>query len=55
MAAVHYLRFALPAEGRAALADATQPVRLVVEHPRYRAQAAVPPALRAEMAADLAG
>jgi Protein of unknown function (DUF3501) len=55
MAAVHYVRFAVPAEGRAALADPAQPVRLIVAHPRYRAEAAVPPELRAQMAADLAG
>ena len=55
MAAVHYLRFAVPAEARAALGDLSQAVRLVVEHPRYRAEAVVPPALRQEMARDLAG
>ena len=55
MAAVHYLRFAVPAEGRAALADAASPARLTAEHPRYRAEAALPPALRAELARDLAG
>jgi hypothetical protein len=55
MAAVHYLRFAVPAEGRAALVDSTRTVRLVVEHPRYRAEATVSPDLRAQMAADLAG
>jgi hypothetical protein len=54
MAAVHYVRFVLPPEGRAALADANQPVWLTVEHPRYQAEATVPPALRAEMAKDLA-
>jgi hypothetical protein len=54
MAAVHYVRFVVPPEGRAALADAPQPVRLTVEHPRYQAEATVPPALRAEMAKDLA-
>ena len=55
MAAVHYLRFAVPAEARAALADLSQAVRLLVEHPRYRAEVVAPPALRAEMARDLAG
>ena len=55
MAAVHYVRFAVPAGVRAALADLSQAVRLVVEHPRYRGEAVVPPALRAEMARDLAG
>jgi hypothetical protein len=55
MSAVHYLRFAVPPEGRAALADPAQPVRLSVEHPRYRAEAVIPPALRTEMVRDLAG
>jgi hypothetical protein len=53
MAAVHYVRFVVAPEGRTALADATQPVRLTVEHPRYQAEATIPPALRAEMARDL--
>ena len=55
MAAVHYLRFAVTPEAKAALSDLAQAVRLVVEHPRYRAEAVVAPALRAEMARDLAG
>ena len=55
MAAVHYVHFAVPPEALAALDDPSQPVRLRVEHPRYRAEAVVPPALRAQMAADLAG
>jgi hypothetical protein len=54
MAAVHYVRFAVPAQARAALSDLAQAVRLVVEHPRYRAEAVVPPAMRAEIARDLA-
>jgi hypothetical protein len=54
MAAVHYLRFAVPPEGRAALADATQSVQMTVEHPLYQAEAAISPALRAEMAKDVA-
>ena len=53
MAAVHYLRFALPDKARAALADPAQPVRLAVDHPNYRAEAVVPPAVRAELVEDL--
>jgi hypothetical protein len=53
MAAVHYVRFAVPPDARAALADASQPARLRVDHPRYRAEAVVAPALRAQMLADL--
>src|SRR6267143_1728974 len=33
MAAVHYLRFAVPRDAQAALADPGQTVRLVVDHP----------------------
>jgi hypothetical protein len=55
MAAVHYLRFAVPAEGGAALADFSRPARLTAEHPRYRAEAVLPPALRTDLARDLAG
>jgi len=54
MSAVHYLRFAVPAAARAALADASRPATLVVNHPSYKAQAPIPPALRAELLKDLA-
>lgn len=53
MAAVHYLRFSVPREAQAALADPRQAVRLVVDHPNYRAEADVPAATRAELIADL--
>jgi Protein of unknown function (DUF3501) len=53
MAAVHYVRFAVPAEAQALLADPRQRVRLVVNHPNYRAESEVPPATRAELLADL--
>lgn len=53
MAAVHYVRFAVPPEGRRALADPAKDVRLVVDHPNYRAEAAVPPGMRKELVADL--
>jgi uncharacterized protein DUF3501 len=53
MAAVHYLRFPVPAEAQALLADPRQHVRLVVNHSNYRAEAEVPPATRAELLADL--
>jgi hypothetical protein len=55
MSAVHYLRFAVPAAARAALADRSRPATLVVDHPNYKAQAAVPDALRAELLKDLTG
>jgi choline dehydrogenase-like flavoprotein len=53
MAAVHYLRFSVPREAQAALADPRQTARLVVDHPSHRAEAEIPPATRAELLADL--
>jgi hypothetical protein len=53
MAAVHYLRFSVPREAEAVLADPRQTVRLVVDHPSYRAEAEIPAATRAELLADL--
>jgi hypothetical protein len=53
MAAVHYVRFAIPADARAALGDPTRPVRLVADHADYRAQADLPPDLRTELVQDL--
>ena len=54
MAAVHYLRFAVPPAARAALADSSRPATLVVEHPNYKAEAVMPSAVRAELLTDLA-
>jgi Protein of unknown function (DUF3501) len=53
MAAVHYLRFPVSGEARAAFADPEADVRLVVDHPNYQAQAPLPPAVRRELLADL--
>ena len=53
MAAVHYLRFAVPHAARAALANASRPAALVVDHPDYKAEASLPPFLRAELLKDL--
>lgn len=53
MAAVHYLRFSVPREAQAALADPRQAARLVVDHPSCRAEADIPAATRAELIADL--
>ncbi len=55
MAAVHYVRFPVSAEARAALGRSGERVRLVADHPNYRAQAEVSPETRAQMLADLAG
>ncbi len=53
MAAVHYLRFPVSGEARAAFADPETDVRLVVDHPNYKAQAPLSPAVRQELLADL--
>lgn len=53
MAAVHYLRFALDAVTRAGFVDPKQRVRLVVEHPNYKAVADLSLAVRAEVGKDL--
>jgi hypothetical protein len=54
MAAVHYVRFAVPAGARAALADPGATARLLVEHSNYEAETAIPAELREEMLEDLA-
>jgi hypothetical protein len=53
MAAVHYVRFPVPAAARDALRDPASPARIVVDHPNYRAEAEIPPAVRRELLADL--
>jgi hypothetical protein len=54
MAAVQYVRFAVPAAVRAALVDPKSTARLVVDHPGYKAEVVLTPETRAELAADLA-
>lgn len=51
IAAVHFVRFALPAAAREALAR--EPVALVVEHPSYRARAELAPETKAALLEDL--
>jgi hypothetical protein len=53
MAAVHYLRFAVPAEA-AALLEAGSPASLVVDHPNYKWEASLPEETRRELRKDLA-
>jgi len=53
LAAVQYIRFALPSEAREALADPAQPARLTIEHPRYKAEQALPEDVRRELLEDL--
>lgn len=55
MAAVHYVRFALPEAARAALGAADADVRVVVEHPHYRGEAALAAETRKALREDLAG
>ena len=52
MAAVHFVRFTVPPEAVAALASGTS-ARLVVDHPHYKAEAALPPAVVRELLKDL--
>ena len=51
LAAVHFVRFAVPEGARAAFAAG--PVALVVEHPGYRARAELGPETRAALLEDL--
>lgn len=53
LAAVQYIRFPVAPEVAAALRDRTQPARLVVEHPNYKAEREIVLAVRAELLADL--
>ena len=53
LAAVQYLRFALPASAQRALARPGMPLRLRIEHPAYRHHVELGEAGRAELAPDL--
>lgn len=55
LSAVQYVRFALPPAARAAFADASEPVRLVVDHPHYRYETAIAGEVRESLATDLQG
>jgi hypothetical protein len=55
ISAVHYLRIPLPGDAPARLADVRVAAAIEIDHPAYRAAAALPPPLRASLAADLAG
>ena len=55
ISAVHYLRFAVGDAGAAALADPAVPAALAIDHAHYAERAALPPALRASLVADLRG
>jgi len=53
LAAVQYLKFALPPPERAALAASGTPLRLEIDHPAYRHQATLAEPTRASLASDL--
>jgi hypothetical protein len=53
LSAVQYVRFSLPPPARAAFIAGELPVRLVIDHPHYRAAAAIEGAVRASLAEDL--
>ena len=53
MAAVHYIRFAVPEAAQALLADAKASVRLRCTHPHHPAVVDFAPETRAELQADL--
>ena len=55
LSAVQYVRFVLPPAARAAFADPSETVRLVVDHPNYRHETAITGEVRASLAADLQG
>lgn len=54
ISAVQYLRFPLPAEARAALADPATAIAVAIDHPSYAHTAAAPAGLRASLAGDYA-
>ena len=53
LSAVQYVRFALPPPARRGFLDSSVPTRLVIDHPNYRAAAAIDGAVRASLSADL--
>jgi hypothetical protein len=55
ISAVHYLRFAMPADAAARLADPSVAARVAIDHRHYRHDAVLAPAVRASLAADLVG
>lgn len=53
LSAVQYVRFSLPPPARRAFADPVVTARLVIDHPNYRAAAAIVNGVRASLAEDL--
>src|SRR5262249_40380731 len=55
ISAVQYVRFALTAESKAALRTPGTPLTLLIDHPNYQRELAVPEETRASLAADYEG
>jgi hypothetical protein len=55
ISAVQYLRFALPPEAAARLADRAARARIRIDHPAYAREAEIPPEVRASLVATLGG
>ncbi len=53
LSAVQYVSFSLPSGAHEALRCGRQPVRLLIDHPCYRAHAVLAPEVRQSLAADL--
>jgi hypothetical protein len=53
MAAVQYIKFPVREALRAGLADANSALKLTADNGRYRAEVEVPPAMRAQLLADV--
>jgi hypothetical protein len=54
LSAVQYVRFEFGSEERQAFLDRGEPIRLVIDHPNYRATAQIIPEVHASLAEDLA-
>jgi len=53
LSAVQYVRFTLSPEAKAAFRDERQPVKIMINHPRYQAQTVLGPETRHALMADL--
>lgn len=52
-AAVRYVAFDLPPDGRARLLDLAQPAKVIVDHPKYQAEVTLSEATRRSLAEDV--
>jgi hypothetical protein len=53
ISAVHYVKFRFNEAERKAFLDTSIPVYLIIDHPNYKAEAAIGPATRKELGVDL--